>query len=179
MRSPFLPGVDMRAPRSAPVLVALVPLAVLPLAALPIASAEEIPLEVQLHEVGARFHILPPDINAEVGDTLRLNVMNQGNASHDLLVCGEAPKPQVTCDHVLAHTGPLAPLEAKVILVQLEEPGEFEYYGTGFGEKSADMRGRLHVTGEAAKKGLPLSPVVGLGALAVGAALLALGRRSS
>lgn len=169
----------MRAPRSLPVLAALLPLAVLALAGAPSAAAEEIPLDVFLHEVGARFHVLPPDINGKVGDTLRLNVVNTGNASHDLLVCGEAPKPQITCGNVLAQTGPIAPQDAKVILVKLEEPGEFEYFGTGFGEKAADMRGRLHVTGEAAKKGMPLDPALALAGLGVAAALLAAGRGRS
>lgn len=159
----------MRAHR--PLFAALATLALGLVAAAPLASARELAMDVYLHEVGARFHILPPDINAEVGDVLKLNVTNAGASAHDLLVCGEAPKPQSTCGNVLGQTRKLNTRESEIIQVELKEPGKFEYFGTGFGEKAANMSGRLHVTGEVPSKGLPLGPLAAVGGLAIAATL--------
>lgn len=166
----------MRAPPAPKLALAVVLTLACVSVAPPTASAADIPLDVYLHEVGARFHILPPDINAEVGDTLRLNVQNAGASPHDLLVCGEAPKPAVTCSRVLGQTGAIPPQGSVPLVITLEEPGEFEYYGTGFGEKEGQMVGYLHVTGEA-KKDTPLPAALPLAALAIAAALV-LGRRA-
>lgn len=143
----------------------------------PTALALDREIEVQLHELGeGTLHLLPPEINAETGDRLLLNVVNQGAGEHDLLVCGEPAKPQPTCGNVLAQTARIPAGASERLTVELTEPGTFDYYSSLFGEKAAGMRGTLHVTGEPTKKGMPSGGVL-LALAASAGALVLLGRR--
>lgn len=133
---------------------------------------------VYLHEYSGGLHIVPEEINARVGDTLVLNVLNQGATSHNLRVCGDSPPaPSSECKESWGQTKfSIAPSETTLLTIEaIAKAGTFEYYCYIPGHKSGGMVGELRVQGGEEKGGIP-----GLGAagLATAAALAVLLRRA-
>lgn len=106
--------------------------------------------EIQMHEFeGGGMHLAPDHINANVGDTLRFTIVNpeENKVSHDLVVCGEPPHPESTCDNKIAFTAGIPPGESRTLTFTVTEAGTFEYFCSVLGHKSATpgMVGRLVV----------------------------------
>ena len=134
---------------------------------------------VYLHEYSGGLHILPERINAKVGDTLVLTVLNQGASSHNLRVCGDTPpSPSSECQQSWGQTKfSIAPNESVLLTIEdIPKAGTFEYYCYIPGHKSGGMVGELIVQGDAEESGVPGFTIVTL-ALALGVAV-ALARRS-
>lgn len=132
----------------------------------PLASAAEVEHTIYLHEYSGGLHILPETINANVGDTLKVTVVNQGQSPHNLLFCSDGASPLEKCDKPWGVSRMIPAGESAPLVVELDKPGTFDYYCPIAGHKSGGMTGTLVVQGEAAEKSVP-----GHGALA---ALLAL-----
>lgn len=146
------------------------------LAAAP-AHAQEgrtIAVQAQLHDTALGPHMVPERIDARVGDTLVVEVINQGTTKHNLVFCGDSPAGS-TCNEKTAFTPLLEPGETRNLTVRVTKPGTFEYYCDIPGHRQGGMRGELHVQGEAVKETPGAAP---LALLALAAALaLTLRRR--
>ena len=131
---------------------------------------------VFLHEYSGGLHIVPEQINAKVGDTLSLTVLNQGASPHNLRVCGDTPpKPSIDCGESWGQTPyNIAPNASAPLTVEVTKAGTFEYYCFVPGHKGAGMVGTLMVEGEE-KNGMPALGVPIVLALVLA---LALARRS-
>lgn len=139
-----------------------------------------IAIQAELHEFGGgSLHMTPPRIDARVGDTLQVEVINRGvQFPHNLVFCGDAPDETRECSDVWARTETLAVNESQTITVQVTKAGTFEYYCDIGQHKVAGMRGELFVQ-EApggSKKETPFMSLP-LALLAAAAALLVLRRR--
>ena len=153
--------------------IALVILA-LGLALVPTALAAEYEHTVYLHEYSAGLHIVPEQINAKVGDTLKLTVVNQGASPHNFLVCGDGEDFDEACSDRWGFTGMIEPNATAPVTVEVKEAGRFDYYCYVPGHKGAGMAGTLVVSGGAQEKSsVPLGPIA---LAALGAAALALRR---
>ncbi|HUR69202.1 MAG TPA: cupredoxin domain-containing protein [Candidatus Thermoplasmatota archaeon] len=153
-----------------PLLVAL--LLLVPLA--PGATAIEREIGVTLHEYSGGFHIVPEQINAEVGDVLKLTIQNAGQSPHNFMVCGDGASPMETCDDVWGKTPMIAPNASAPLQVTVKKAGTFDYYCYVPGHKSGKMVGALVVGGADGGKKAPAAPIGAGLALMV---LLALSRR--
>lgn len=148
------------------------------------AQAQEgrtIAIQAELHEfAGGSLHMVPPRIDARVGDTIQIEVINRGaQFPHNLVFCGDAQDQAPDCADVWARTGTLSPNASEVISVPVKKAGTFDYYCNIGQHKVAGMRGELFVQ-EApggAKKAPGPAPVLAL--LAAALALLVLSRRRS
>lgn len=146
------------------------------------ASAESATIRfeiVRLHDA-AGLHLVPAVIYATEGDTISLQVVNEGNAVHNLTVCGDPSSPLVVCRDVWARTGEIPPGGNETIRFTAERAGTFDYYwargdtkGPAPGQ-AGGMWGQLVVS--EAERGVPAGGLA-VGALALAAAAL-LGRRS-
>ena len=134
---------------------------------------------VFLHEYSGGLHIVPEQINAKVGDTLVLTVLNQGASPHNLRVCGDTPpKPSESCEQSWGQTRfNIEPNGTAPLMVEVAKAGKFEYYCYVQGHKGAGMVGTLIVEGDE-KNGVPAPGAIPILAL-VGALALALARRRS
>lgn len=140
---------------------------------------------IVLHEFdGGGMHLEPEIVYAKVGDTLVLAVQNPSvnELDHNLVVCGDPPHPEDTCDDTMAFTPSIPPGEERVLRVALDKAGDFEYFCSIVGHKSATpgMAGTLNVT--ARNAGVPdkaESPAPGaiLAILVLAAVAVVAGRR--
>ena len=150
------------------------------LLAAPLALAKETAHEVYLHEYAGGLHIVPEQINAEVGEKLTLTVTNQGQAPHNLVVCGDAPSPSNDCAEVWGRViGTIPANESRPLTFTAAKAGDFEYWCYVPGHKGGGMVGMLKVTGEEeGGKGIPSAGIAILApALAIALALVG-GRRA-
>jgi uncharacterized cupredoxin-like copper-binding protein len=157
-------------------LVAFLTLAFL---AAPTAGAVTREIEVVLHEYSGGLHVIPETINANVGDTLVLTVVNQGASQHNLRVCADQPpKPSIDCGESWGQTRyDMQANETAPLQVEVKRSGTFEYYCYVPGHKGAGMRGELHVASDAAEaKSIPGAPLAGILAL-LGTLIFLGGRR--
>lgn len=134
-----------------------------------------IAIQAQLHETSQGLHMLPERIDARVGDTLTVEVVNQGATKHNLVFCAD-PAGSSTCNERMAFTRLLEQGQSQNLTFTVEEPGEFDYYCDLPGHKQGGMRGTLYVTGESQKKESP-GPAPALAALAIAGIALLLRRR--
>ena len=82
--------------------------------------------------------VINPELTANVGDTVRLTVINGDPVLHDLLI-----------DEFGVTTGELAALdETAVVEFVANQPGEFSYYCSIPGHRQIGMEGVLRVSGE-------------------------------
>lgn len=142
---------------------------ILVLALTPTALAAEYEHTVYLHEYEGGLHIVPEQINAKVGDTLKLTVLNQGTSPHNFLVCGDGEDFDEACSDRWGFTGMIEPNQTAPVTVEVQKAGRFDYYCYVPGHKGAGMAGTLVVTGGEEKSSVPLGPLalVALGAVAV------------
>ena len=149
-------------------------IAALLLAIAPTAGAKEMEVAAYLHD---NFHILPEVIQAEPGDVLKVQVTNQGQAPHDLFVCGDAglEAPPQACSSPLG--GPVRPTfnQTLPLTVAVPGPGTYWYWCTIAGHAAQGMVGQLVVEGEAVEP-TKATPAPGLVALLAVAGLAALSR---
>ena len=123
----------------------------------PPASAATKEIQIYLHELtGQGFHLVPPEANAEAGDTIRFSVTNQGldhdNQQHDFIVCGDGAAPTSPCERKLAFTA-LIPNNATAIATLANAPaGDYAMYCDIPGHAEAGMVGTLHVAGTVTTK---------------------------
>lgn len=83
--------------------------------------------------------VVNPELRAEVGDTVRLTVVNGNAMLHDL-----------TIDEFDVFSGELTGAEeTATVEFVVQQPGEFNYYCSVPGHKQAGMQGVLRVAGEA------------------------------
>lgn len=136
-------------------------IAVLLLAGLSLAGAataqegRTIAIQAQLHELpSGGLHMLPERIDARVGDTLVVEVVNQGTTKHNLVFCGD-PAGASTCNERMAFTRLLDPGASQEITFTVEDAGTFDYYCDLPGHKQGGMAGTLYVTGESKKNESP------------------------
>lgn len=131
---------------------------------------------VQLHETQYGLHIAPERIDANVGDTVRVEVLNLGQARHNLVVCA-TPGAQTCATDRMAFTPNLASNETHRLTLAPTAPGTYAYYCDLPGHREGGMKGELVVQGSAANKTpAPALPLL-LGAALV--ALVVLRRRSA
>lgn len=140
-------------------------------------SGAVISCNVQLHEVSTGgFHVLPERIDANPGDTLKMHVVNQGQATHNLVVCGDGKAPSSTCNDKWAFTGNMGAGESKDVTVDsIPKSGTFYYFCTLPGHAGGGMSGELKVQGSADKNSPGTAAVGAL--LALTASALLVGRR--
>lgn len=139
-------------------------------------SGTVVSCNVQLHELASGgFHMVPERIDANVGDTLKLTVTNQGQSPHNLVVCGDGKAPSSTCDDKWAFTNTLdAGATKEITVASIPKGGSFYYYCMMPGHGPGGMSGELKVAGSAATKTSPGTAVAGtLGALAACAIFMA------
>lgn len=87
--------------------------------------------------------VVNPTLTANVGDTIRLTVINGDPVLHDLVI-----------DEFGVNTGELLQLEETVTLeFVVDRPGEFTYYCSIPGHRQVGMHGLLQVEGEALDAG--------------------------
>lgn len=172
--------------RALPAILLLLATGLLAWAAPPAAALEPVPgacaregtvltCDVQIHEVGPNgpYHVLPERIDAKVGDTLKLHVTNQGNSTHNLVVCGDGTAPSDKCSDIWAFTQDMPAKAEKDITVQsVPKGGTFYYFCMKPGHAAIGMKGDLVVAGQAAKKSGGEATLGGILALA-GVALVA------
>lgn len=142
---------------------------------LPTALAAEQQHAVYLHEYTGGLHIVPEEIRANVGDTLRFDVLNQGTAPHNLIVCGDGTKPQEACTDRWGFTPMLEANQSAPLTFTIEKAGTFDYYCSIPGHKGGGMKGLLIVSGGDESSSIPALPVAGV--LALLATLALVGRR--
>ncbi|HET6405839.1 MAG TPA: plastocyanin/azurin family copper-binding protein [Candidatus Thermoplasmatota archaeon] len=122
---------------------------------------------VYLHEYTGGLHIVPEQINAKVGDTLVLTVINQGASPHNLRVCGDTPPtPSEQCQQSWGQTKfNVAPDETVTLTVEnIPKAGTFEYYCYVPGHKGGGMVGTLIVQGGEESKSVPALGAAGVAA---------------
>jgi plastocyanin len=141
------------------------------LLAAPSALAAEQEHMVYLHEYEGGLHIVPEQINARVGDTLRFTVRNEGQSPHNLVMCGDGEEFESKCDERWAFTPLIQANASAPMSFEVKEAGRFEYYCYIAGHKSGGMSGVLVVQGEAQPKNAVSWGPVALAGLAVAAAL--------
>ena len=134
---------------------------------LPAADART--LAAQLHD--NPLHLAPERMTAAVNETVTIEVMNRGKASHDFLVCSLPA--DGGCSRPLAFTPLIAPGKAANVTFTPAQAGEYEYYCKVPGHKEGGMRGTLYVGLEPEKD----SPALPLLAVLAGLCLVALVRR--
>ena len=155
------------------------------LALVPVANAagDVITKDVYLHEYSQGFHMVPDSITANVGDTLRLTVRNQGvdhdNGPHDLVVCGDGPTPAVDCGDIWGFTPHIANNQTAVLTAVLKKPGTFTYYCDLPGHAQAGMAGTLTVQGAGATTTSKTSPGVAVLGSLIALAGVAIVRRKA
>lgn len=149
--------------------------ALLLLGALPgTALAEEhrtIAVQAQLHELPFGFHIAPERIDASVGDTLTVEVINLGKTRHDLVFCAK-PGPAPCTERLAATPNALATNETANLTVKPTQPGSYIYYCTLPGHLEGGMKGEMIVAGEATQKETPGPAPLLVALAALGAALV-------
>lgn len=127
----------------------------------PPSVAAEFEMTVYLHE--GPLHALPEEIRADVGDVLKLTIMNPeapGKGPHNFLVCGDGKKFSESCTDRWGFTGMIQPGESAPLTVTMEKAGTFEYYCFIAGHKAGGMSGDLIVQeARGEKKGLPMGPL--------------------
>lgn len=135
------------------------------------AQARSFEETVYLHDVSG-LHLTPAVIYAKVGDTLTILVENEGEAEHNLRVCGDPSSPIASCEDIWGFTPAIPPGGTDRVIVQVKEAGTFDYYCAIPGHKGSapgalgGMWGQLVVQGD--EKPAPAAPVVlMLGALAI------------
>lgn len=142
------------------------------LAAAPTAAAAVQEHAIYLHEYSGGLHIVPEVIHAEVGDTLRVTVHNQGASPHNLRFCGDPAGPMESCRDVWAFTGMIPPNGTAPMTVDVKKAGTFDYYCYIAGHKGGGMAGQLIVEGGAEEKSAPAAPLAALLAALVAVAFL-------
>lgn len=158
-------------------------LALVPALAAGVAQARAFEENVYLHDING-LHLTPPNVYAKVGDTITLRVENDGEADHNLYVCGDASSPSQSCQDIWGFTPMIAPGGAATLVVEAKRAGTFDYYCAVPGHKGSapgahgSMWGQLVVQAESAQKPAPAAPVA-LVALALAGLALALRRRSA
>lgn len=146
------------------------------LVATPLALAKEMQVDVFLHEYSGGLHIVPEQVNVDVGDVVTFTVKNEGQSPHNLLVCGDAIGPSNDCADAWGRIGMIPPAETRPLQFTAAKAGTFEYWCYVPGHKGAGMKGTLVVAGESTSEEKDV-PGVGLAALLGVAAALAIGRR--
>lgn len=148
----------------------------------PAAGAATLNVDVYLHETAQGLHALPETMSANVGDTLRLTVHNQGsvkdNSQHWLMVCGDGPQPPgfgSECADKWGFTGMIQNNQSAILTATAKKAGTFSYYCPIPGHPEAGMAGVLTV--QAAGAAAPQKDAPGLALLGslialVGVALL-------
>jgi len=166
----------MQSPHRSSTLAGLALLCALLVAGTAAAQSERFEHTVYLHEYSGGLHIVPEQINAKVGDTLGLTVLNQGAAPHNLRVCGDTPPtPSQECKESWGQTRfNIEPNGTAPLQVEVTKAGTFEYYCYVAGHKGAGMVGTLIVEGEE-KDGVP---GLGIASLVSLLAALAIVRRT-
>lgn len=124
------------------------------LLATPVLAQDVEPREhiMYLHE---NLHIVPERINVQVGDTLRVNVINAGTSPHDVVFCGDAPNGGSQCNDRWAFSPRLNGGMETNITVPVKDAGTFEFYCSIPGHKQGGMKGEIIVQGEPEKKLVP------------------------
>ena len=114
-------------------------------------EARTIALYAELHELpGGGFHLVPERIDAKVGDTLTVEVVNRAPARHHLVFCGDAPDDGGECQDVWARTtegAPLATNASATLTVPIGKAGTFDFYCDLGLHKQYGMKGELVVQG--------------------------------
>lgn len=142
----------------------------------PAAHAEDI--EVQLHELeSGGFHVLPDAMNAQVGETMNLTVINQGQIAHDLVVCGDGPTPPSDCKDIWGFITPIQAGQSAKLTAVPKKAGTFTYYCSLPGHAAGGMRGTLTVQGTSgAQKPSPGVALIGT-LMSLAAVALLVGRK--
>lgn len=155
--------------------------ATLPWHAVQAQEGRTIAIQAQLHETSFGLHLVPERMDARVGDTLVVEVVNQGSARHDVVFCGDPPGGSGTCNDKWAASPILDGGQSANVTIKVTKAGTFEYFCDLPGHKQGGMKGEL-VVQEApggSKKATPgPAPILALLAVAA-AALLVLPRRRS
>ena len=137
-----------------------------------------IAIQAELHETQFGLHMVPERIDARVGDTLAVEVVNRGAAMHNLVFCGD-PAGHATCGDVWARTERLAANQSQTLTFVVPKAGTFDYYSDLPGQRQGGMKGQLFVQeAPGAKNESPFLPLP-LALLAAAGALLVLSRRRS
>ena len=145
-------------------------------------AARSLEMEIHLHELQAGLHIIPEEINAAVGDTLKITVYNDYidhmPSPHDVLFCGDGTNPSTECKNKWAFTGLIQGNQTAQLTVPVKKAGTFDYYCDIPGHKAAGMSGLLRVQGDGSSTGRSTTPGVALvGTLIALAAVAVLRRR--
>lgn len=130
-----------------------------------------IAIHAELHETAYGLHMVPERIDARVGDTLQVEVVNRGAARHNLIFCGDETVGR-ECRDVWGGSRILGENETDSFTVQVQRPGTYEFYCSLPGHREGGMGGQMFVAGEAPEKSLPLSALLPLAAAALAALLL-------
>lgn len=129
-------------------------------------------VQAQLHDTALGPHMVPERIEAHVGDTLVVEVSNQGTTKHNLVFCS-GPVAGTTCSQRFAFVPLMDPGQNRTVTFQVTQPGTFEYFCDVPGHRQGGMRGELVVQGEAVKKESPgLAAPAALAALSLLALVL-------
>lgn len=153
--------------------------AVVVLAVTPSAAALNRQLEVFLHEVEGGLHLLPENMEANVGDTLQVTVTNLGESPHNLLFCGDPASTRESCKDRWAFTPNIAPNATATLSVPLRKGGTFDYWCALPGHKQLGMTGTLTVTGDSSDLKQDSPGLAVLGSLAALGAVALLLRRQA
>lgn len=98
--------------------------------------------------------VVNPDLEANVGDTVRVTIVNGAPVLHDFKI-----------DEFGAYSGELLEAEqSAVVEFVVDQPGEFEYYCSIPGHREIGMKGLLRVTGTVAATGAANENAVAEGA---------------
>ena len=139
----------------------------------PFATASDIAVPVQLHETAAGFHVIPEQVNANVGDTITMTIENQGESPHNFMICGDGTNNNADCNDRWAFTGMIQANDTATMTFTVPNAGTFDYYCYIAGHKLGGMRGKLVVQGDAPKSGIPDVGLLGVAGVALAAMLVA------
>lgn len=118
---------------------------------LPPAQAAQVDVPVYLHEYNGNLHMIPDVANANVGDTVRFTIINEGvdhdNSPHNFWVCGDGTDPGSECNDKWGFSGQIANNQTAVVTIVAKKAGTFDYYCAIPGHKQAGMSGILTVAG--------------------------------
>jgi uncharacterized cupredoxin-like copper-binding protein len=140
-----------------------------------------IAIQAQLHETSFGLHLVPERIDARVGDTLVVEVVNQGQSGHTLVFCGDAPGGSGSdCRDKWADSQLIPAGQSVNMTLKVPKAGTFEFFCRLPGHRQGGMNGELFVQ-EApggGKKTPGPAPLLALFAAAAAALLVAPRRRS-
>lgn len=91
--------------------------------------------DAQKVEMYDDFRFNPNELTAKVGETLKLNIVNEGSLVHDFVI-----------EETGTTSGELSGGESKVIEVTFQQAGEYDFICTVPGHATAGMVGKITVT---------------------------------